>query len=88
MYTAVAEEGSSGMERETAIVVFNLLLDGIKIVVYGRVLKGFCRLQRGARKGLSPTASLTASRGGITDGSGGRPLERRLSASMGSRRLH
>ncbi|RWV94884.1 hypothetical protein BHE74_00042846 [Ensete ventricosum] len=32
MYTAVAEEGSNGMEREMATVVFNLLLAAIKIV--------------------------------------------------------
>ncbi|RWW06039.1 hypothetical protein GW17_00030661 [Ensete ventricosum] len=30
--TAIAEEGSSGMEREMAAVVFNLLLAAIKIV--------------------------------------------------------
>ncbi|RWW84425.1 hypothetical protein BHE74_00006957 [Ensete ventricosum] len=39
MYTAVAEEGSSGMERETTVVVFNLLLSVIKIVGSERLLR-------------------------------------------------
>ncbi|RZS28132.1 hypothetical protein BHM03_00061690, partial [Ensete ventricosum] len=38
MYTAVVEEGSSGMERETAAIVFNLLLAAIKIVGSKRLL--------------------------------------------------
>ncbi|RWV99157.1 hypothetical protein GW17_00037953 [Ensete ventricosum] len=39
MYTTVAEEGNSGMERETATVVFNLLLAVIKIVGSERLLR-------------------------------------------------
>ncbi|RZR92381.1 hypothetical protein BHM03_00020684, partial [Ensete ventricosum] len=44
------------------------------------------RLQ-GARKGLSPAASPTASKGGGTGRKGGRPLAEWLSAGKGSRRL-
>ncbi|RRT57116.1 hypothetical protein B296_00018833 [Ensete ventricosum] len=39
MYTTIAEEGNSGMERETAAVVFNLLLAAIKIVGSKRLLQ-------------------------------------------------
>ncbi|RRT42894.1 hypothetical protein B296_00022106 [Ensete ventricosum] len=40
MYTAVVEEGSSGMERETTAVVFNLLLAAIKILFAARITVG------------------------------------------------
>ncbi|RWW04411.1 hypothetical protein GW17_00032360 [Ensete ventricosum] len=39
MYTTVAEEGSSSMERETTVVVFNLLLATFKIVGSKRLLR-------------------------------------------------
>ncbi|RRT73470.1 hypothetical protein B296_00001177 [Ensete ventricosum] len=58
MYTTVAEEGSSSMEREreTAAVVFNLLLAAIKIVG--------CDVNRLQRKiaagGFLPQGSLLA----------------------------
>ncbi|RZR73542.1 hypothetical protein BHM03_00025430 [Ensete ventricosum] len=40
--TAVAEEGSSGLEREMAAVVFNLLLAAIKIVDSERLIAAGC----------------------------------------------
>ncbi|RZS04767.1 hypothetical protein BHM03_00035146, partial [Ensete ventricosum] len=39
MYTAIAEEGSSSMDRETTTVVFNLMLGVIKIVGSERLLR-------------------------------------------------
>ncbi|RZS25845.1 hypothetical protein BHM03_00059107, partial [Ensete ventricosum] len=43
--------------------------------------------QRPARKGLSPAASPTTSRGGGAGRRGGRPLAGRVPTAMGSRRL-
>ncbi|RZS29278.1 hypothetical protein BHM03_00062990, partial [Ensete ventricosum] len=37
--TAIAEEGSSGLEQEMAIVMFSLLLAAIKIVGNERLLQ-------------------------------------------------
>ncbi|RZS23279.1 hypothetical protein BHM03_00056186, partial [Ensete ventricosum] len=45
------------------------------------------RWQRGARKGLPPVTSPTASRGGDAGHKGGRPLAGRLSAGKSSHRL-
>ncbi|RWW04946.1 hypothetical protein GW17_00031806 [Ensete ventricosum] len=59
---AIAEEGSSGMERETAAVVFNLLLPAIKIVGSERLLwADVNRLQRKIAAGsFLPQGSLLA----------------------------
>ncbi|RWW48648.1 hypothetical protein BHE74_00045261, partial [Ensete ventricosum] len=39
VYTTIMEEGSSGMEREMIVVMFNLLLIAIKIVGSERLLR-------------------------------------------------